>query len=88
MARVNEVDITSQIKSPLVRIVESAVAEREPVRPRRILNLAIGLLLGLLSGAGLVLLLESYRRTIRTPEEVDRHLQLPVLGLIPKESVQ
>ena len=88
MARVHEVEITSQIKSPLVRIVESAVAERQPVRPRKILNLAIGLLLGLLSGAGLVLLLESYRKTIRTPEEVDRHLQLPVLGLIPKESVQ
>jgi len=88
MARVHEVEITSQIKSPLVRIVESAVAEREPVRPHRILNLAIGLLLGLLSGAGLVLLLESYRKTIRTPDEVDRHLQLPVLGLIPKESVQ
>jgi len=88
MARVHEVEITSQIKSPLVRIVESAVAEREPVRPHKILNLAIGLLLGLLSGAGLVLLLESYRKTIRTPDEVDRHLQLPVLGLIPKESVQ
>ena len=64
------------------------MAEREPVRPHKILNLAIGLLLGLLSGAGLVLLLESYRKTIRTPDEVDRHLQLPVLGLIPKESVQ
>ena len=88
VARGHEVQITGQIISPLVRIVEPAVAQRQPVRPRKVLNLAIGLLLGLLSGGGLVLFFESYRTTIRTPEEVDRHLQLPVLGLLPKESVR
>ena len=52
------------------------------------MNFAIGILLGILSGAGLALLLESLRRTIRTPKDVEDALQLPVLGVIPKEAIQ
>ncbi|TMQ57778.1 MAG: hypothetical protein E6K76_09620 [Candidatus Eisenbacteria bacterium] len=87
MARIHEVEITGEIKSPPLRVIEAATVDLRPVRPRKFLNLGVGVLLGLLSGSGLAFLLDSFRRTIRTPEDVDQHLQLPVLGLIPKESI-
>jgi len=88
MSRVHEAEITGQMTGPLVRIVEPASIEPEAVRPRKAMNFAIGILLGILSGAGLALLLESLRRTIRTPKDVEDALQLPVLGVIPKEAIQ
>jgi polysaccharide biosynthesis transport protein len=88
MARVHEAEITGQLTRPMVRIVEPASLEADAVRPRKMLNIAIGLLLGMLSGAGLAFLLESLRRTIRTPKDVDDALQLPVLGLIPKDAIR
>jgi capsular polysaccharide biosynthesis protein len=39
---------------------------------------------GILAGVGLAFLLEHLRHTIRTPDQVAEHLELPVLGLIPK----
>ncbi|HEV8128581.1 MAG TPA: GNVR domain-containing protein, partial [Candidatus Eisenbacteria bacterium] len=88
MSRVHEAEITGQMTGPLVRIVEPASIEPEAVRPRKVMNFTIGILLGILSGAGLALLLESLRRTIRTPKDVEDALQLPVLGVIPKEAIQ
>jgi len=87
-SRIHEAEITGQLTRPAVRIVEPASLEVDAVRPRKLLNVAIGLLLGLLSGTGMAFLLESLRRTIRTPKDVDELLQLPVLGLIPKDSLR
>ena len=88
MSRVHEAEITGQMTRPLVRIVEPASLELEAVRPRKAMNFVLGILLGTLSGAGLALLLESLRRTIRTPKDVEDALQLPVLGLIPKDAIR
>ncbi len=88
MSRVHEAEITGQLTRPLVRIVEPATIEPRAVRPRKVLNVGVGLLLGMLCGAGLAFLLESLRRTIRTPKDVEDALQLPVLGLIPKDAIR
>lgn len=85
IARVHEAEITGDSRRAPLRIIEPASVNSAPVRPRKAFNLVIGLLLGLLSGVGLAFLLESIRRTIRTPQDVDAHLKLPVLGLIPKD---
>jgi capsular exopolysaccharide synthesis family protein len=45
---------------------------------------AIGLLLGLLLSFGLAFLLEKLDETIKTPEDIERHLHLPVIGIVPK----
>ena len=44
----------------------------------------IGLLLGLLLSFGLAFLLERLDETIKTPEDIERHLRLPVIGIVPK----
>lgn len=84
LARVQDVQISSEVQNPLVHVIEPATVSPEPVRPRRSLNLVLGLVVGLLSGVGAALMLEHFRQAIRTPKDVTELLQLPVLGTIPK----
>ena len=84
LTKLKEAQITGQAGGPLVEVVEPAVANPDPVRPRKLLNLIVCVFAGLVVGAGLAFLREYLRRTIRTPQDVDEYLQLPVLGLIPK----
>jgi polysaccharide biosynthesis transport protein len=46
-------------------------------------NLLLGLVLGLALGVGFVLLLEKLDDTLKTPDDIERQLRLPVLGLVP-----
>jgi len=57
-----------------------------PVRPRKAINIVVGLVLGFVTGSGLALALEAFRRTIRSPRDVVRELGLPVVGMIPRRS--
>ncbi len=84
-SRVQEGEVvTAGMRVPQVRVVEPATVEGDPVRPRRALNLILGLVVGLFAGTGLALFLEYLRRAIRTPNDVMEHLQIPVLGMIPR----
>jgi len=86
VGKVQEAEISGQVQAPLVKVVEPATVGQHPVRPRRGLNLMLGLLVGLLSGIGLALLMEYLRRCIRTPKDVVEQLHLPVLGMIPRRA--
>jgi len=67
-----------------VQIVDKAStpANPSPVKPNKKLNLAIALVLGLLVSVGLAFLLEYLDTRIKTEEDVQRYLELPVLGSI------
>lgn len=58
--------------------------EPSPVSPRPKLNLAIAVVLGGMIGLGLAFLFEYFDTTIKTEEEIEQHLELPVLGIISK----
>jgi tyrosine-protein kinase Etk/Wzc len=69
--------------SPAVAIVDPATVDPDPVRPHRGLNLVVFLTAGLLLGVGGALLFDSLRRTIRTAQDVESELGLPVLATLP-----
>jgi capsular exopolysaccharide synthesis family protein len=64
-------------------VTQEAVAPTAPVSPRPVLNLAAGVLAGLLLGAGLVALRETLDTTLKTGEMLTQFTALPVLGTIP-----
>lgn len=84
LQKLQEAEISGRVQGSLVELVQPASPSRHPVRPRKALNLVVCVMAGLLVGIGLAFLREYLRRTIRTPDDVTDHLQLPVLGLIPK----
>ena len=53
-----------------------------PVAPNPVLNIAIALVLGVMIGVGLAFLLEYLDNSVRTEDDIDKHLGLPVLGVI------
>ena len=64
-------------------VTQEAVAPARPVSPRPLLNLAAGMLGGLLLGAGLVALRETLDTTLKTSEALGEFTTLPGLGAIP-----
>lgn len=53
-----------------------------PVKPRPLLNMAIGLVVGAMTGVGLAFLLEYLDNTIKNEQDVERLLEMPVIGTI------
>ena len=53
-----------------------------PVKPNKMLNVAIAAVIGLMLGVGLAFLLEYLDTTIKTEQDVEDVLGLPIIGLI------
>jgi capsular polysaccharide biosynthesis protein len=66
-----------------VSILEYADAPGAPDRPKTRLNAVVGAVLGLAAGGMLAFFLEYLDDTLKTTEDVDRYLSLPVLGSVP-----
>ena len=64
-------------------VIEDASVPRVPVRPRKAINLAISVLVGLFVGVGVALTIEYFDTTVKTPDDVERYLGLPVIGIVP-----
>ena len=65
-------------------VVEKAALPTAPVRPRILQNTLLGALVGLLLSVGLAFLIEYLDDRIRSPEQIDKVLKLPVVGLIAR----
>jgi capsular exopolysaccharide synthesis family protein len=71
-------------KSAMVEIVERAVENTRAVRPNKPLNIALGIIIGLVVGVGLAFFIEYLDTSVKTIDDVERTLQAPVLGVIPQ----
>jgi uncharacterized protein involved in exopolysaccharide biosynthesis len=70
-------------KGPKFRILEPARLPLEPVKPRKILVVLGGLLIGIILGGTAVFLLELSNTSIRNLDEARNILELPIFGSIP-----
>lgn len=69
--RQQELNIAKSSAISNVRIIDNAVTETKPVKPKKILVVAIGLIFGLFVSVGLVLLRVFLRRGIESPEQLE-----------------
>jgi capsular exopolysaccharide synthesis family protein len=83
LQRAKETGVSGELRTSNVRVVDAAEVPVDPVSPRRLLNILIGLLGGAFLGVGLAVFLEYLDNRIKTPEENEQDLGLPSLGLIP-----
>jgi len=81
--RQKETGLTGLVRSNNVRIMDMAVPNGSPVRPRPITNLAVAIFIGLLLGIGGAVGAEVLDTTIKSQEEVEAVLGVPVLGMLP-----
>lgn len=69
-----------------ISIISKASASMTPVSPNNKLNLAIGLVLGLMIGIGLAFVLELLDRTVKDDKFVSEDLGFTILGTVPQMS--
>ncbi len=79
-----EVRVQKSMSLAQAHVVSPAVLPEKPVKPRKMLNLALAIVMGLLVGLGFVALAETLDDTIRSPEDVETRLNLPVLAVISR----
>ncbi len=65
-----------------VRIIDPAKPPIEPIKPKKMLNMILGMIVGLGLGIGVTFVLEAMDNSVRTIEDVER-IGLAVLGSIP-----
>lgn len=67
-----------------VSILSNSQAEdvTNPISPQPLLNLMVSFIIGLMIGVGLALLLEFMDQTVKTEQDVEKLLNLPILGSI------
>lgn len=83
LQRMKEAQVAAGLNASNIRVVDPAQVPKGPAKPRVMLNLAFGLILGLSVGVGLAFFQEYLDNTLKTPDEVESLLRLPSLGLIP-----
>lgn len=71
-------------KSSIVEIYSEAEPAMRAVQPNIALNVAGGILLGLIVGVGLAFFIEYLDTSVKTIDDVEQALGAPVLGVIPQ----
>ncbi|MCG8498937.1 MAG: Wzz/FepE/Etk N-terminal domain-containing protein [Firmicutes bacterium] len=66
-----------------VHVIDEAEVPEAPIRSRKVINVVVAAIVGVMIGLGIILLIEYFDDTIKTPEDVQKHLGLPVIGTIP-----
>lgn len=83
LQRYKDVTVAGGIVSNNISIVDRAEPPGKPTRPNPLLNMGIAAAVGLLMGLLMAVLLEALDESIKSPEDVEAKLGLPLLGSIP-----
>lgn len=67
-----------------IQIIDAAQIPEAPIKPKKMLNIAIAFVLGIMISLGLMFVLEYMDTTVKTEDDIQKNLELPVVGIIPK----
>lgn len=83
-AKVFQEEIKTLMNVDNVNILSLAVNTKDisPIKPNPILNIGIAAIIGLMIGIGIAFLLEYLDTTVKTEQDIEELLGLPVIGLI------
>lgn len=86
LKRMKEIGVAAEARATNVSVVDEAIPRSSPSSPRKGLALLLSAALGLSGAIGVAFFLEYLDDTFRTPEEVERHLRMPMLAFVPDMS--
>ena len=70
-----------------VQVIDKAILPKNPIKPNKVMNVLIAFVLGTMIGLFIVFLLEYLDNKMKTPQDIEKHLGLSVIGVIPNEDI-
>lgn len=70
-----------------VQVIDKAILPKNPIKPNKVMNVLIAFVLGAMIGLFIVFLLEYLDNKIKTTQDIEKHLGLSVIGVIPNEDI-
>jgi len=86
--RMREIELASDYTRTNVEIVEPASTPKFPIAPNKQRMAMFSIFFGLLLGIGLAFFLEHADDTVRTPDDLETRVGIPVLGFVPEITVR
>lgn len=83
LARLKEMTVTENLEASNVVIIDQAEVPDRPFKPRKLISLLLALIIGSIGGITAAFFIEYLDDSIKSPEEIEKYLHLPFLGLIP-----
>ncbi len=83
-SRMKEADIGRMMRVNNIRVIDSAATPRAPIRPRTLINVGIGLLVGVILGLAMAIGREQLDNSLKTPDDLECKLGITFLGLVPE----
>jgi len=80
--RVKEASLTEGLEVTNIMVMDPARVPDHPVKPRKGLNILLAIIVGLTLGVGLAFFFEYLDNTLNIPEDVERYLKVPLLGVV------
>jgi succinoglycan biosynthesis transport protein ExoP len=82
--RSRQIELARDLPTASARLLDAAQVPAVPIRPRKQRNLTLGLVCSGVLAFGLVFLREIFNTRMTSPDDVTRHLRIPLLGVAPK----
>ncbi len=79
-----QLTVATSVNLNEISLVDPADPPSTPVKPNRLLNITMAVLVGLLGGIGLAFFLEYIDDSVKGPEDVEKYLRTPLLGVVPR----
>lgn len=85
IARVFEEEVTNIMNVDNVSILSEAQMNEElsPISPKPLLNIVTAIIFGLMLSLGLAFLIEYLDKSIKTEQDIEKEIGMPVLGVVP-----
>lgn len=74
-------------KANSVEVIDKAIVPENPIKPNKVMNVAIAAVLGVMIGLFIIFVLEFMDNKIKTPQDIEKHIELPILGVVPNENM-
>ena len=71
-----------------IQVIDKAILPQNPIKPNKMMNVAIAAVLGMMIGLFIVFLLEYLDNKLKTPQDIEKHLGLSVLSVVPNEKLE